>query len=466
MSLSRRDFLNHSAAAGLVLVGSTEMFTATAATPGDKRARSAATTPGYGPLVTDPAGLLALPAGFTYTIVTRAGRTRLESGEFTPSNHDGTGAFARRGGGTVLVNNHELGTPLADTPLPVPHLPRLVYDPGAAGGCTVVETNRSGGRIREHVGLAGTSTNCAGGDTPWGTWLSCEETETLAGQNGAQKDHGYVFEVDPHDRAANHDPSPIKAFGRFAHEAAVVDPRRGHIYLTEDAAGPNGLFYRWQPPRSYRSGKGVLRRLGPTAGSLAAMSTKDSSGAHVDDLSRATVIGTTYEVDWISVPDRDARTVATRRQFTDTDVTRARKLEGAWWGDGGAYIVASYARSESPLPHDGQVWFYDPRRATLTLRLRFGVNPSPNNDGAFDGPDNISVSPYGGVILAEDGEGVQHLIGVTEDGSSYPLARNEVDTNEFTGPVFSLDRRILFANQQIPGTMFAITGPWRTKPHS
>ncbi|HEX2296953.1 MAG TPA: alkaline phosphatase PhoX, partial [Pseudonocardiaceae bacterium] len=379
MSLSRRDFLNRSAVTGLVLVGSTEMFTASAgaAPGGDPR------EPGYGPLVDDPAGLLALPAGFSYAIVTRAGSTLLESGESTPGNHDGTGAFARPGGGTVLVNNHELsGTP----PFPVPHLEGLTYDPGTPGGCTIVEADRDGNRVREYVGLAGTSTNCAGGVTPWGTWLSCEETETLAGQSGATKDHGYVFEVEPHNRGANRDPQPIKALGRYAHEAAAVDPRRGHIYLTEDAADPNGLLYRWEPPRDYRPGKGGLRRMAADAGILAAMAARDDAGAHVDDLSRATVIGTTYQVSWVPMPDRDARTTPTRAQLSNSEITRGRKLEGAWWGNGGAWIVASFARVESPVPHDGQVWFYDPKRRTLTLKVRFGVNADPSKDGALDGP--------------------------------------------------------------------------------
>ncbi|MGH4025433.1 MAG: alkaline phosphatase PhoX [Pseudonocardiaceae bacterium] len=457
MSLSRRDFLNRSAVAGLVLVGSTEMFTASAvaAPGGDPR------EPGYGPLVDDPAGALALPAGFSYAIVSRAGSTQLESGEPTPGNHDGTGAFARPGGGTVLVNNHELGDTLAATPFPVPHHDGYTYDPGTPGGCTIVEADRDGNRVREYVGVAGTSTNCAGGVTPWGTWLTCEETEALTGQKGATKDHGYVFEVDPRDRDANRDPQPIKALGRYAHEAAAVDPRRGHIYLTEDAADPNGLLYRWEPPRDYRPGKGGLRQLAADAGTLTAMAARDGAGTHVDDLSRATVVGTTYQVSWVPVPDRDARTTSTRAQLTGSEVTRGRKLEGAWWDNGGAWIVASFARAESPVPHDGQVWFYDPKRGTLTLKLRFGVNPAPDTEGAFDGPDNISVSPYGGVILAEDGEGIQHLIGVTDDGRSYPLARNEVDSGEFTGPVFSPDRTTLFANLQTPGTMYAIRGPWR-----
>ncbi|WTW92140.1 PhoX family protein [Streptomycetaceae bacterium NBC_01309] len=474
MSLSRRGFLGRSAVtgAGIAFVGSTEMLLApgAAAAPADNDRHGPARSEfGYGPLVPDPAGKLALPAGFAYRTVTHAGVTKLDSGHYTPNGHDGTGAFQRRGGGTVLVNNHELEA-FADEEFPVPTLDGYTYDPGLGGGCTVVETDRYGRRVREFVGVAGTADNCAGGKTPWDTWLTCEETEILAGEEGATKDHGYVFEVDPYDSRANRDPQPIKALGRFEHEAAAVDPVRGHIYLTEDADEPNGLFYRWEPPRHFHGGRGRLRGLSPKAGVLAAMRCVDAAGSHVDDLSRATRIGTSYAVTWVPVPERDARTAPIRRQFTDTDVTRGRKLEGLWWGDGGAYVVTSYARDESPgAAHDGQVWFYDPTRRRMTLKLRFGVNTTPGADGPFDGPDNITVSPYGGVILAEDGEGVQHLVGATSNNRSYPLARNDLNIgspeepefSEFSGPAYSLDGRILFANVQEPGIMYAITGPWR-----
>lgn len=286
------------------------------------------------------------------------------------------------------------------------------------------------------------------------------------------KDHGYVFEVDPCDRRANRAPKPLKALGRYAHEAVVVDPRRGHLFLTEDASGPNGLLYRWTPPHGFKHGRGKLRALADDAGVLQATKCFDAGGRFVDDLSRATRIGTVYGVDWVDVPDRDARTTSVRKQFTGQEVTRARKLEGMWWGDGGAYVVSSFAREESPVQHDGQVWFYDPRRRTLTLKVLLGVNPAPGQDGAFDGPDNITVSPYGGLVIAEDGEGVQHLFGATDSGRTYPIARNELNLgteqapeySEFTGVTFSPDGRTLFANIQDPGIMLAITGPWRRQP--
>jgi uncharacterized protein len=250
-----------------------------------------------------------------------------------------------------------------------------------------------------------------------------------------------------------------------------VDPHGSTIYLTEDANEPHGLSYRWTPPRGFRGGRGALRTLalsagGDTAGRLQAMSCY-AGRTHVADLCEATAPGTRYSVRWVDVPERDAREVSVRMQLTDDQVTRSRKLEGAYWGDGGAYFVASYARADdgSVNEHDGQVWFYDPRSGTVTLKTIFTVNPDPDQDGNFDGPDNISLAPDGGLILAEDGEGVQHLVGVTAKGATYPVARNDLNGSEFTGPTFSQDGRILFANIQTPGCTFAITGPWDWAPH-
>ncbi|CCK30973.1 secreted protein [Streptomyces davaonensis JCM 4913] len=481
MSLTRRDFARKSAVtgAGVALAGSVG---ALATAPNALAATETVTdgadplhayiSLGYGPLLPDPDGILALPAGFSYRILTHVGKTKLESGEGTPSNHDGTAAFDGPRGTTLLVNNHEIGGAYADADHPVPLAEGLVYDPAAAGGCTVVEV-RPGGKVAEWVGIAGTSTNCAGGTTPWDTWLTCEETEDKAGSKGMTKDHGYVFEVDPADRRANKNPKPIKALGRYAHEAVVIDPKRGHAYLTEDASNPNGLLFRWTPPEGYRHGRGRFRTLADDAGRLQASKCFDSGGQFVDDLSRATKIGTVYGVDWIDVPDRDAKTTSVRKQFTAGQITRCRKLEGMWWGDGGAYIVSSYARAESPgQAHDGQVWFYDPKRRTLTLKVLLGVNADPADPsavGAFDGPDNITVSPYGGLIIAEDGEGIQHLFGATDRGRTYPIARNDLNIgteeepeySEFTGVTFSPSGRTLYANIQDPGIMLAITGPWK-----
>ncbi|WP_229784087.1 alkaline phosphatase PhoX [Pilimelia anulata] len=462
-ALSRRGLLRAGAAGGMgiALAGNLDIFAGPAAALGAPKPPT-----GYGPLIADPAGVLALPAGFSYTLVAKTGGTTLDTGELCPDDPDGIGCFPGKQKGSVLVTNHEVG---GSEPNGVPTAAGLTYDTGARGGTTTIEVDRTGNRVKHYVSLAGTHNNCAGGITPWDTWLTCEETEQRKGGRFL-RDHGYVFEVDPYDQAANRDPVPLKFLGRYAHEAVVVNPHSSEIYLTEDAGNPHGLYYRWVPPRHFRGRKGALRALalapgGDTAGQLQAMRcTLD--GVHVPDLAAATAPGTKYKVTWINVADRDAQTTSVRKQFAAGVVTNSNKLEGAWWGDGGAYFVASFARTAdgSPQQHDGQVWFYDPRRATVELKTLFGVNQTPDVDGAnFDGPDNITVSPYGGLILAEDGAGVSHLVGVTEQGKTYALARNDLNDSEFCGPTFSADGRILFANIQAPGHILAITGPWHRR---
>ncbi|CUR55795.1 conserved exported hypothetical protein [metagenome] len=460
--LTRRGFLAGSATTGLGIALSGSVNPVFGASPA--RGASPGAMPGaevgYGPLIPDPAGLLALPAGFSYRLVAQSGITTLESGEVTPGRTDGTACFVRHGrDGSVLVVNHENGAQA--NPIVVPHLEGLTYDAGLAfGGTTTIEVDKDLNRVREYVSLAGTFVNCAGGKTPWHTWLSCEETDDVPTvDNGLQERHGYVFEVDPHKQDANLDPTPLRCLGRFQHEAVAVDPDTHVIYETEDATAPNGLFYRWTPPDSALPlEKGSLRALADDAGTLEAMRAS-SGGQFVADLSVATVPGTTYDVSWQAVPDRDALVDPVRVQVTTA--TRSRKLEGCWWGDDGAYVVASFARRTdgSAAPHDGQVWFFDPVAQTLTLKLQFAFTTDQNVD--VDGPDNITISPYGGVILAEDGNGEQHIVGTTDAGETFFFGLNQLNRSEFAGPTFSQDKKTLFVNIYNPGLVFAITGPWR-----
>ncbi|MBD0322453.1 MAG: DUF839 domain-containing protein, partial [Aldersonia sp.] len=337
--LDRRKFLGRTALAGLglTIVGSVETLL---------RPEIAGAAPGpfsgYGPLVPDPNGILALPVGFSYAVLSRSGDTELDDGSPVPSDPDANGVFGR-----TVVTNHEVG---GNEPFGVPTVEGLTYDPGARGGTTTTTVGLDGRRIGQYVSVAGTVNNCAGGETPWNTWLTCEETEARAGTGRFTRDHGYVFEVDPANQQANFgkSPVPLKFLGRYAHEAVAVDPASSAIYLTEDASAPNGLYYRWTPPASFRGGPDALRTLaqspgGDTAGTLAAMSCYEGD-AHVPDLSKAIKPGTRYSVRWVPVPDRDARSTPTRRQLTNDQITRSRKLEGQWWGDGGAYFTASYAR--------------------------------------------------------------------------------------------------------------------------
>lgn len=450
----------------------------------------------FPPLQGSAGALLALPPGFSYEVVAEAGVTELQDGAGktigkTPDRADGTGVFATARG-YRLVQNHELSP---GATLPVPQVPGTVYDSGVTGGgCTVVDLDRAGRRRTEWVGLSGTISNCAGGVTPWGSWLTCEETEVKAGTvSGTQtlaQNHGYVFEVLPAAPSAQ-TPKPIRAWGRFPHEAAVVAPDRTHVYLTEDASSPNGLLYRWTAPSGYRVRPGMANQLDGNQGRLEALIVLAPDGSILPDLAYVTSaqIGRRFRTRWTAVPERQATSTSVRKQFSDGAITRSKKLEGAWGSRHGLYFAASFAYADTDLPanatkHDGQIWYYDYAENTLTLKAYFPYNPllhseTPNweatlgdsLDLAFDGPDNVHVSPYGSLIIAEDGNTANHLINWSDEVGAQAVARNQIVLEqsalggnvyaEMTGPTFTPDGRLLFANVQEPGHSFVIRGPWR-----
>ncbi|MGV9786676.1 PhoX family protein [Streptomyces sp. NPDC003435] len=454
MSASRRQVLASASAvgAGIAFTGAlSELFAGTAAAQPLGRT-------GYGPLVPDPDGLLDLPKGFRYRVLSREGDP-LRSGEGpVPSNHDGMAAFAGRDGRTHLVRNHE-NRPTAK--IRVPAVEGLTYDPEGHGGCTALTLDSRNRVLSERVAIAGTAVNCAGGRTPWGTWLTCEETEDRAGDNGHTKDHGFIFEVhptDPHRTGA----VPLTAMGRFQHEAIAIDPRRGVVYETEDAfLKPFGLFYRFLPEKPL-GGVGSLR----AGGRLQAMRVPG-----VPDLSTVQETGASFDgVEWVDVPDPLAATTPTRLQdYGPRGITHAQKLEGCYWGGACVYFVSSFAHSAegSAADHFGQIWRYDPERRRLTLVIVFG----PDTDVQLPGesPDNICLAPSGGLMVCEDGNGAQHVFGVTRGGEVYAMARGrqnlgtpeEPEWGEFAGVTFSPDGDTMYVNCYTPGTTFAVTGPWR-----
>ncbi|MFJ5772783.1 alkaline phosphatase PhoX [Streptomyces sp. NPDC093094] len=453
MSMTRRHVLGSGAAGvGIAFSGALfELFAGTAAAQGIGRWA-------YGPLVPDPRGLLDLPEGFSYRVLSREGDP-LRSGEGpVPSNPDGMAALPGRSGRVALVRNHENRV---TGRIAVPTVQGLTYDPGGKGGCTTLTLDAQGRVLSERVSIAGTAVNCAGGHTPWNTWLTCEETEDKAGTNGYTKDHGFIFEVDPvnpHRSGA----VPLTAMGRFAHEAIAVDPASGIVYETEDAfQKPFGLFYRFLPEQPLR-GHGSLR----AGGRLQAMRVPG-----VPDLSVVQEPGAAFEgVRWVDVPDPLARATPIRLQdFGPGGITHAQKLEGCYWGGRSVYFVSSFAHSAdgSGADHYGQVWRYDPASRRLTLVVVFG----PDTDVQLPGesPDNICLTPSGGLMVCEDGNGAQYVFGVTLYGKVYSMARNRQnigtpgnpDYGEFAGVTFSPDGRTMYVNCYTPGTTFAVTGPWR-----
>ncbi|MFF2731018.1 alkaline phosphatase PhoX [Streptomyces sp. NPDC058008] len=451
-SATRRKVLAGSAAAAasVAFTGTFgELFSGTAEARGHS---------GYGPLVPDPDGLLDLPKGFRYRVLSREGDPLRSGGGLVPSNHDGMAAFRGRAGRVHLVRNHENRV---TAKIAVPTVEGLTYDPMAKGGCTSLELDGRGNLLGERVAIAGTAVNCAGGPTPWNTWLTCEETEDRAGTNGYTKDHGFVFEVDGADPRRT-GAVPLTAMGRFQHEAIAVDPRNGIVYETEDAFDePFGLFYRFLPEKPL-GGTGSLR----AGGALEAMRVPG-----VPDLSVVQETGASFDrIEWVPVPDPQAAGTPVRLQdFGPKGITHAQKLEGCYWGGSSVYFVSSFAHSSegSAADHFGQVWRYDPARRRLTLVVVFG----PDTDIQLPGesPDNICLAAGGGLMVCEDGGGAQHVLGLTRRGEVYPMARGrqnigtaeDPEWGEFAGVTFSPDGATMFVNCYTPGTTFAVTGPWR-----
>jgi secreted PhoX family phosphatase len=447
--VDRRGFLRSGAAvvAGVAAGGPLQALAARTAgastAPGVRRPHS----PDYGPLVavkdrTTGLELLKLPEGFEYVSYGWTGDP-MSDGRATPGAHDGMAAFRVGPTRVALVRNHEQGAfsgAFTDA----------AYDPMANGGTTNLTFDPVRGRFLDsRASLSGTIRNCAGGPTPWGSWLSCEETTVV---NGAVR-HGYVFEV-PRDGVSS--AQPYREMGRFSHEAVAVDPRTGWVYETEDA-NPAGL-YRFRPRRRGRLGDGgVLEMLAIGDGSYD---------------TRADGTGVTYpRPHWVRIdnPDPGPDETSTVQQGIAKGGAVFSRLEGAWYHEGKAYIVST---SGGPAGQ-GQVFEYDLRDGDL--RVLFA---SPGAE-VLNNPDNIAVSPRGGIVLCEDGSGVEYVHGLTRDGDIFPFAANNVvippegvpgkaaapgdyTGSEWCGATFEPDDgRWLFVNIQSPGITFAITGPWR-----
>ncbi|GLR69311.1 alkaline phosphatase PhoX [Agaribacter marinus] len=428
-------------------------------------------TSDYGPLspTLDKATglpLISLPEGFEYTSFGWTGQIQTD-GLPTPTDHDGMAVTAVRGNVIAIVRNHECSE--GEGPKSSPRGNRGVYNEVQHGGTSTLLFDIVQGKfLSSFNSLGGTIRNCAGGLTPWGSWLSCEETfhDWNAGPQGFN--HGYVFEVPGFGIS---DGQPIREMGRFSHEAAAVDPATGYVYETEDAG--SSAFYKFVPQGEW----GDLK----SGGTLYAMVLNNTPRV---DLRGGLLVGSTWDVSWQEVPDPDAQTDRCFNQAFDAAIIE--RGEGCWYDDGKIYFVSTSGGAADL----GQIFCYDPRKELVTLVYE------SSDPLEMDGPDNIAISPRGNMLLCEDGRSnPKRLIGLTTSGTAFPFCENNISldagdlalidsiypgtqanfwdrvgdsvdgsnrrsftSREWAGACFY--GRWLFVNIQSPGVTFAIKGPW------
>ena len=397
---------------------------------------------------------ISIPAGFHAMRLSVRG-DMMDDGNRVPQALDGMGAFAVGGNRVRLVRNHEIRNSASDpNRRPISEVNR--YDEfGPAGNTTLEVELRADGAAelkRQFVSLSGTFVNCAGGVTPWGSWITSEET--VAGKAaGWKQNHGYNFEI-PAAADGPVVPIALRAMGRFAHEAVAVDPTTGFVYETEDR-NPSG-FYRFIPriPTQLAAG-GSLQMLAIT-------------GRPQYDTRRDQQIGQVLGVEWVPVenPDSDAPSISSGHCFNQgfaNGGAQFARLEGCWYGDGGVYFNATSGGNAGA----GQVWKFTPTGLSGGELALIFESPSI---AVLNSPDNICISPRGGIVICEDGAGTNYVRGITPGGDVFDFVRNNINDAEWAGACFSPEGRTMFVNIQgstssVSDTFaatYAIWGPWNS----
>ena len=422
----------------------------------------------YGPLVPDKDKLLDLPAGFTYRVISKRGGT-MSDGLRVPGMFDDMAAFPGEGGRIIIVRNHELALNQSHLgAFPRNRLPAsvdrdLVYDPGEGdeppqpGGTTTIVYNPATGETeKEFLSLAGSHRNCSGGAMPWGSWITCEETFDLVSDRRARI-HGYCFEVKADPDLGLQKAVPLKALGRFCHEAVAYDPQEGSLYLTEDRG--DGLLYRFVPERERDFSSGRLYALAIRGMKSADLRNNQSKQA------RQIREGETLSIHWIEIDDPSSDRDDLRAKGFKQGAARFARGEGIFYDKGSLFVCCT----DGGPSRRGQV-FRIITKGAKDAEPQIELFLESGESDLLTSGDNLCVSPNGDLIICEDlidpfkRQQFQHLRGVTPEGKIFTLARNPDGAKkyEFCGSTFSPDGSILFVNIQTLDHTFAIKGPWRS----
>jgi len=425
---------------------------------------------GFGKLVRDRRQILDLPEGFEYQIVCRKGE-EMDDGLLVPGEADGMAAFPGENDRVVLICNHENSPHKPHNGPFGPELERLdridrekIYDfgggrtPGGGGTTTIVYNPQSKKTEKQYLSLTGTELNCAGGPTPWGSWLSCEECFKDVGSGSEffryvrrEKKHGYVFEV-PASASGPVDPVPLKDMGRFEHEAAAVNPQSGVVYLTEDRG--RSLLYRFIP-----NNQGKLH----LGGRLQALCIAGRSSFDTRNWSRGGGMRTGEWLDtyWIDLEDVDSTKNDLRLRGADAGAAIFARGEGLCF-TGAEIVITATIGGPDRL---GQVFAYRPspkegRPDEQSEPGALSLIAESTTRSLLRHADNVTMSPWGDLIICEDTANHSGLVGIRPDGQQYALADNAYTNSELAGVCFSPDESVMFVNIQVRGYTLAITGPW------